>query len=195
MHHDGLVSGRRGYVAALGGCPGTLASALAWTAKTLGLRTRKVTRLSVPRRPRALHPPAALREREGRRFAGEGCPPVPQPQALPADREARRRALHPPASLRAGGSALRRGGLPTGAATAGPPRRPRSAVATLPLAKRRGRVLNLGGPELFTLPRVFEREGRRFAGEGSPAVPQPQALPADREARRRPSRSRSAAGG
>ena len=111
-----------------------------------------------PWRSRGLHPPAALREREGRRFAGEGSP--------------------------------------AGTATADPPRRPRSAAATLPLARRGGRVMNLGGPEDFTLPPRFA-SGRVGASPGRVPlpVPQPQTLPADREARRRPSRSRSAAGG
>ena len=89
----------------------------------------------------------------------------------------------------------------------GAARSPRTAATSSPRASawtatRSGlttrkvtRVLIRGGPEHITLPRVFEREGRRFAGEGCPAVPQPQALPAGREARRRPSRSRSAAGG
>ena len=59
--------------------------------ETVGVDDQKGNAGFGPRRPRALHPPAVLREREGRRFAGEGSTASPQPQTLPADREARRR--------------------------------------------------------------------------------------------------------
>ena len=138
-----------------------------WTAEKVGDEGRKGYAGFGPGRLRSHHPPAALREREGRRFAGEGSP--------------------------------------TGTATASPPPRPRSAAATLPArearregddvsAKRCWNKTAVAKPDFdlnldFTLPPRFA-SGRVGAspGRAAPAVPQPQAPPADREARRRPSR-------
>ena len=64
---------------------------LPWTAKRLRLANRKVTRVLVRRGPeRFALPPRFASGRVGA-SPGRASPPVPQRQALPADREARRR--------------------------------------------------------------------------------------------------------